>query len=265
MKKFLLAGLALGVSVLCWGAVEKPRLTSHRGGRAEFDDNAVGGFRKCLAEGVTRFETDVRLTKDGELVIMHDSDPKRTTTYTGNLKIKDMTLAEVTALTLKKSGEHVPTMKDIAEVFRGRKDVFVEWELKEAPGNPKVAADYCNKMYAVASATMEKGTYIFIGFNSGILATMKKLHPDAATGLTTGGALTKPFVDKAKSIGCVSVQPGIRGATKEPIDYAHAQGLAVALWMVNSLDAWKTARELGADAVTTDRPMGLLKEVKALP
>lgn len=265
MKKILLVGLVFGLSVLCWGAVEKPRLTSHRGGRAEFDDNAAGGFKKCLAEGVTRFETDIRLTKDGELVIMHDADPKRTTTYTGDLKIKDLTLSEVTALTLKKSGEKVPTMKDIAEVFRGRKDVFVEWELKEAPKDPKVAADYCSKIYATASGTMEKGTYIFIGFNAGILETMKKLHPDAATGLTTGGALTKEFVDKAKAIGCVSVQPGLKGATKEPIDYAHAQGLSVALWMVNSLSAWQRARDLGADAVTTDKPMALLKEIKALP
>jgi len=260
MRKMLFLAAALAACAgMC--ATELPRLTSHRGGRAEYDDNAAGGFRKCLAEGVTRFETDVRLTKDGELVIMHDADPRRTTTYKGELKIRDLTKAEVTALTLKKSGEKVPTMQDIADIFKGRGDVFVEWELKEAPKGA-AGEDYCNKVYDVAAKTMEKGTYIFIGFNAEILATMKRLHPDAPTGLTTGARLTKAFVDKAKAIGCCSVQPGLKGAEKEPVAYAHEQGLAVALWMCNSLDAWKQARELGADAVTTDIPMKLLKQVK---
>lgn len=255
------AALAAFVAVSA-SAVEKPRLTSHRGGRAECDDNAVGGFRKCLEVGVTRFETDVRLTKDGALVIMHDSDPHRTTTYTGDKKINELTLAEVTALTLKKSGEHVPTMQQIADVFRGRKDVFVEWELKEAPGGA-AGEDYCNKLYDVASKTMEKGTYIFIGFNANILATMKRLHPDAMIGLTTGAPLTRAFVDKAKAMGCSSVQPGFAKAEKDPIDYAHANGISVALWMVNSFDNWKKARDLGADAVTTDVPMKLLRQINA--
>lgn len=248
--------VALGVS-----AAEKPRLTSHRGGRMEYDDNAVGGFRACLAAGVTRFETDVRLTKDGELVIMHDADPKRTTTYTGDLQVREMTRDEVTALTLKKSGEKVPTMQQVADVFRGRSDVFVEWELKEAPKGAAGEA-YCNKLYAVASSTLEKDTYIFIGFDADILATMKRLHPDARIGLTTGRPLTKEFVDKAKSIGCCSVQPGLAKAEREPIDYAHANGLSVALWMANSLDAWKKARALGADAVTTDFPMKMLRQIR---
>ena len=262
MKKVCILAAALA-AFAGLAAAESPRLTSHRGGRAEYDDNAAGGFRKCLAAGVTRFETDVRLTKDGALVIMHDADPKRTTTYAGDLKVRDLTCEEVTALTLKKSGEKVPTMQQVADVFRGRKDVFVEWELKEAP---KGAAgdDYCDKVHAVASKTMEKGTYIFIGFNADILATMKRRHPDAAIGLTTGKPLTRAFVDQAKAIGCCSVQPGLKGAEKEAIDYAHANGLAVALWMCNSFDAWKKARELGADAVTTDVPMQLLKQIKEM-
>lgn len=264
MKKWMIGLCALGLAMGAMAAAEKPRLTSHRGARAEFDDNAVGGFRKCLEMGVTRFETDVRLTKDGVLVIMHDDDPKRTTTYSGDRKIRDMTAAEVTALKLKKSGENVPTMQDVADVFRGRSDVFVEWELKEAPRGA-AGEDYCNKLYKVASSTMEKGTYIFIGFNADILQTMKRLHPDAPIGLTTGRPLTKEFVDFAKARGFVSVQPGFRGATKEPVDYAHANGLAVALWMVNRIEDWKTARDLGADAVTTDVPMDLLGKIRLLP
>ena len=85
---------------------EKPMIVSHRGGRGEYDDNAAGGFVKCLAAGVRGYETDVRMTKDDGLIIMHDANVARTTTGTGD--VHAMTFAEVTALKLKRSGETTP-------------------------------------------------------------------------------------------------------------------------------------------------------------
>ena len=61
MKKLML--LAALVSTVCIAA-ESPRVLSHRGGRHEYDDNAAGGFKKCLDAGLTGFETDFRMTKD---------------------------------------------------------------------------------------------------------------------------------------------------------------------------------------------------------
>ena len=67
------------VSSICAVAAESPRVLSHRGGRHEYDDNAAGGFKKCLDAGLTGFETDFRMTKDLQLVVMHDSKVDRTT------------------------------------------------------------------------------------------------------------------------------------------------------------------------------------------
>ncbi len=67
MKRLTIA-LAMAAAV-CAVAVESPRVISHRGGRAEYDDNAAGGFRKCLEAGVTGYETDIRMTKDLKLVL----------------------------------------------------------------------------------------------------------------------------------------------------------------------------------------------------
>ena len=99
MKRRVFWGVAVCCALLGAGAAEKPRIVAHRGGRAEFDDNAAGGFRQSLAWGITGYETDVRATRDGALVIMHDDDVARTTTGTG--KVSDMTCAAFKALALK--------------------------------------------------------------------------------------------------------------------------------------------------------------------
>lgn len=118
--------LVLTVSGLV-GAVESPRIVAHRG-NFQYDDNALGGFLQSLDAGVTGFETDVQMTSDGGFVIMHDNTVATTTTGSGD--VKALTFAAVTNLTLKKSGEHVPSLQQVADVFRGRSDVFVEFEMK---------------------------------------------------------------------------------------------------------------------------------------
>ena len=56
-----------------------PLVQAHRGGRFEYDDNALGGFKMCRSRGIKGFELDVRYTKDCVLVVMHDESLDRTT------------------------------------------------------------------------------------------------------------------------------------------------------------------------------------------
>lgn len=259
-----LAGCAMfGDGDSSWRDAEHPLINAHRGSRREYDDNAAGGFAKSLAAGVRGFETDVRLTKDDELVIMHDKDVSRTTTGTGD--IHEMTLAEVTALKLKRSGENVPTPKAIAEIFRGVKGVRVEWEMKESGasvGSDRLAL-YCDKLYDIVSRTMEPGTYRFTSFRRDTLETMKRRHPEALTGYITGKPLTRAFVDEALSIGCSAVAPGLKGTTRDAVDYARANGMETTTWMNQSYRDYAKIVALGGDTGTSDYAMGLLKKVCA--
>ena len=245
--------MIVGAVAALAAAAEGPIVRSHRGSRGEYDDNARGGFVKCLENGVRYFETDVRWTKDHRLVIMHDGNVERTTLGKGN--ISQMTEAEVRACRLKRSGEPVPTVAEVASVFKGRKDVQVEWELKEY-FKGKDCEDYCKQVYETVSSIMEPGTYIFICFAPHMLATMKRLYPNAPIGLNVDRALTNEITDKALALGCESVQPYL-SSSKESIAYAHSKGLRVGVWMVNNLDQWHRARDIGADACTCDYPMTL--------
>lgn len=69
-------------------AQEKGLLFAHRGGAHEFEENTLDAFRSCYEEGLRGFETDVRMTKDGELVILHDDSLDRTHNATGAVEHK---------------------------------------------------------------------------------------------------------------------------------------------------------------------------------
>lgn len=111
-------------------------LAAHRGDKARCPENTMAAFRAAIELGADMIETDVRMTRDGELVLIHDANTLRTTGYDGI--ISEMTLGEVRALDAgslfsdKFAGERIPTVREFIELLRGS-DVQVNWEIKDYP------------------------------------------------------------------------------------------------------------------------------------
>jgi len=99
-------------------------VVSHRGDWRYAPENSLRAVQRCIDLGVDIVEIDVRLTKDGHLVAMHDLTVDRTTTGTG--KVSELTLAEIKELRLKNAcgvkGSHqqVPTLTEIMELAKGK-------------------------------------------------------------------------------------------------------------------------------------------------
>ena len=265
---FVVAALASGCASPRYPANAKlktgsgPLVQAHRGGRAEYDDNALGGFKMCLSRGIKGFELDVRYTKDCVLVVMHDSGLSRTTNGEG--EVEDTTFADLCKLRLKKSSEQVPALSEVLMMMSGREDVFIEIEMKAYPSDfytSYVLEDYCRRLSAMAKMLMKPGTYAFTCFNEKTLATMRKVDPEAPLGLIVGNALEDAHIAKAKELGCCSVAPRV-GTTKEMIEKAHKAGLTVCLWMCQEKETWDACAAIGADRVTTDFPLKLSREVE---
>ena len=244
------------------GNHEAPRVLSHRGGRCEYDDNAAGGFRKSLEAGITGFETDVHMTADRKLIIMHDENAKRTTGFDGI--VEEMSFADVTALTLLASGEKVPSLDDLLAVLGGHEGIDVEFEMKtDSPFYRGEHGDlYCRLLHEAVVAAMAPGTYVFSSFVADTLGKMKRLYPDAPTGLIVGTGLTHENIALAHSLGCCRIAPVMKGCTRELVDEAHAAGLKVTGWMVQELETWKAARAMGMDNTTSDYPLSLIRAVR---
>ena len=237
---------------------ETPRILAHRGARGEYQDNAAGGFARCLKSGVTGFEVDVRLSRDGHLVVMHDADVKRTTGGSGI--VEEMTLREIKKLRLVNCSEEVPTIQEVLATLKGRKDVFIEIEMKSSKLTVDGRlAEYCDKLYSAAAAIMEKDTYVFTSFDERYLREMKTRHPEAKIGLISGKKLETELIGRAKALGCSQIAPLLAGTTRELVDMAHEAGLKVTLWPVPSMKKYEAAKALGADNCTSDYPI-LLKQ-----
>ena len=265
---FVVAALASGCASPRFPANAKlktgsgPLVQAHRGGRHEYDDNALGGFKMCLSRGIKGFELDVRYTKDCVLVVMHDSGLSRTTNGEGN--VEDTTFSDLCKLRLKKSSEQVPALSEVLMMMSGREDVFIEIEMKAYPSDfytPYVLEDYCRRLSDMAKILMKPGTYAFTCFNEKTLATMRKVDPDAPIGLIVGSPLEDAHIAKAKELGCCSVAPRV-GTTKEMVEKAHRAGLTVCLWMCQDKATWDECAAIGADRVTTDFPLKLSREVQ---
>lgn len=106
---------------------------AHRGASAVCPENTMAAFRKGLELGATGIETDVQMTKDGGLVLIHDETLNRTTSGTGY--VKDHTLAELLEVDAGSwfgpefKDERLPLLEDLLDLLQGR-DTILNIELK---------------------------------------------------------------------------------------------------------------------------------------
>lgn len=112
-------------------------VAAHRGWCEKYPENTMAAFKAAAQLRVDQIETDVRLTKDGELVLIHDATVDRTTNGSG--RVIDLTLAELKALDagIKKGesfkGEQIPTFKEFLEYCRTLDWMTLDIELKIYP------------------------------------------------------------------------------------------------------------------------------------
>ena len=111
-------------------------LGAHRGDRKHYPENTMPAFIAAAEMGCDAIETDVRMTRDGHLVLIHDRDTVRTTGVSG--LVDQMTLAELQALNAgfpmgdAFAGTPVPTVEEFLE-YVSKTDLIINWELKEYP------------------------------------------------------------------------------------------------------------------------------------
>ena len=96
----------------------------------ENDENTIQAFQKSHEIGYTGYETDIRMTKDGVLVVTHDSNLERTTDGTG--AVEEKTYKEIQALNTKK-GHKMLSLDELMEFLKDKKGLYVEFELKTKP------------------------------------------------------------------------------------------------------------------------------------
>ncbi|AEK72674.1 glycerophosphoryl diester phosphodiesterase [Thermococcus sp. 4557] len=116
-------------------AERKVFLLGHRGYSARYPENTLLAFKKAVEAGADGIELDVWLTKDGEVVVIHDDTVDRTSNGSG--RVKDMTLDELKSLDFG-NGERIPTLEETFEALP--EDVLINVEIKDVEAVKKTAA-----------------------------------------------------------------------------------------------------------------------------
>ena len=123
-------------------------VAAHRGWKAKYPENTLKAFKMALTLDVDQLETDVRGTKDGELVLMHDATVDRTTNGTG--RVEDLTLAQLRELDAG-DGEKIPTLIEFMELVKDHPTITLDIELKEYPLEGREALSYsvCDRVLKI--------------------------------------------------------------------------------------------------------------------
>jgi hypothetical protein len=116
---------------------DKVLVCGHRGQRCYGIENTLTAFRMAIADGVDMIETDVRLTKDGHPVLIHDEFVDRTTN--GHGRVKDLTLSQIKEFdatvnaNIKVKKDNIPTLAEALELFKLYDNLYLNIELKDYP------------------------------------------------------------------------------------------------------------------------------------
>lgn len=130
-------------------------VAAHRGSSTDYPENTMSAFQAAIDAGVDQIETDVRITRDGELVLIHDSTVDRTTNGTG--KVCDKLFAELRALDAGSykgeqfKGTQIPTFIELMELIKDHPTMTLDIELKEYPtaGHEEVAYEVCDRVLKI--------------------------------------------------------------------------------------------------------------------
>ena len=156
-------------------------LAAHRGDRLKHPENSMSAFRAAIDFGVDMIETDIRMSKDGELVIIHDRSALRTAGV--DKYVDEMTLDEIKELDLGKTfspeykTERIPTVKEFIDLIR-KTEVLVNWELKVYPYNfgEAVAFEVADKLIALIEENGLAERSMINSFSSHLLEYVREKH-----------------------------------------------------------------------------------------
>lgn len=232
----------------------------HRGASGYAPENTLPAFELGIRQGCEGFEFDVQLTKDGVAVVHHDWTVDRTTTGSG--AIPDLTFEEIRAFDAGKwfseefTGTTVPRLEELFELVPDTMPLNVELKSRphDRPGLEEAVAALLERYNRVENT-------IISSFNHKSLKTMRRLNPAFRLGILYEGVLLSPFsYAKRQDLDLYSLHPCHDYVSAELVEKAHARGIKVACWTVNTKERARELEAAGVDVIITNYPDRCLQE-----
>jgi glycerophosphoryl diester phosphodiesterase len=221
-----------------------PKIYAHRGASAQAPENTIAAFKLAADQQADGIELDVTLSKDCQLVVIHDDSVDRTTNGTG--EVSDLTLAELQALDAGQ-GEHIPTLEEVfAAVGKG---LLVNIELK----NVKLFSNSLPDQVAQFIKTHNLiGDVIISSFNPFYLQRFHRQCPQARIGLLTLPHMAKLWVWRFYHFD--ALHPYFKDVNRTLVEKVRKYGQQINTWTVDDPQEIKRLMMLGVDGIITNNP-----------
>ena len=231
-----------------------PMIMAHRGYSAAAPENTLPALEKAIDEGFTAAEIDVQMTKDGEIVILHDSSLSRTAGLNKNIwevtydEIKD--LDNGSFFSKEFAGTPIPTLDEALKLCRGK--LFLNIEIKRTGYDDGIVEK-------VIDIILENDFVDQCDITSQDYETIKQVktaNPDILTAYTS--VIGIGDLKSLDAADIISIQETF--ATYDNIANIHKAGKRVFVWTINDEDKMEELISLNVDAILTNDP-GLCREV----
>ena len=240
--------------------MKKVKIFAHRGASAYAPENTLEAFRLAMEQGADGIELDVQLTKDGELVVIHDETIDRVSNGKG--AVRDYTLEELKSFSVSNHFEQypdvkIPTLREVLELVKpGHMEINIE--LKTGifwyPEIEKKVLDL------VKEEGMED-RIIYSSFNHYSVQKIRELAPEAETAYLIGDVMLN-VAEYTKNTGIKGLHPALFHVKMADFlkEYKES-GIALRVWTVNDKDQIRWLIDEGVDAVITNYPDRVRKEI----
>jgi glycerophosphoryl diester phosphodiesterase len=250
--------MAAELSPSGWPAVGgRPLVVGHRGASGYAPENTLASFELALEQGADVVEMDVHLSRDGEVVVIHDEQLERTTDGRG--LVGEHSLAELRRLDAgswfdpRFAGQRIPSLAEVLEWAAGRAHLAIE--IKNGPCSYQGIEA---KVVALLDRYGMRQRALVISFDHHALRRVRALDREVATGVLYVGRPLDPH-PLAQAVGAQVVEPHWSFVTSDDVAAAHAAGLRVSTWATSDPAVLRSLIAAAVDGIATDHPDRLVR------
>ena len=245
-----------------------PLIIGHRGASVHAPENTLAAFRLAIEANADGVEFDVRLTKDGVPVVIHDDNLRRTGGV--NRRVSDLSIAELKAIDVGSwkdpqqfAKEPVPTLFELFELFEGSPSVLY-LEMKSEPEQRELLAQVCCD---ALKQTPLRDQVVVECFDLTGIELVKTINPEIKTAAlfepsirhTPLAGSTKRMIDKAISVGADEIAFNHRLVNAQAVEMARSSKLNVVVWTVDDPGWMNSACAEGLKALITNDPQKMIQ------
>ena len=240
-------------------------VAGHRGDSYNYHENTMTAFKEAYKAGADMIETDIHLTKDGELVIIHDDTVNRTTNGRG--MVSELTLEDIRKLNAgdKLNIERVPTFLEFIE-WISKTPLTVNIEIKEyfLNGNDSRATECIDKVIALVEKYKLTNRILINSFDAAVLEYVYKKHGKKYKlhGFYPYREMFNVGIDPTEYLYCACIW---EYDNREYYDFLSSNGIEA--WVGASITKKSILQicwENGAKLITTNNPADIIGKLKGL-